>query len=161
MEKYLVNAELRTAFETIKGTEKEAELEMLFNYHEMMDQVNENLLVLREQDILIPDDKPELKVLTDDDWVLLNVYHDNNFNLKEVAVGSEDVGFHILAKFMLTDDETNLEEEAEADIVVVYDYIASKIKMTESWLNYSSRDEFKDKTIYKNVLLPEEEKENE
>lgn len=158
MEKYLVNAELRAAFEAIKGTEKESELEMFFNYNEMMDQVNENLLVLREQDINLPE---EQKTLTDDDWVLLNVYHDNDFKLKEVAVGSEDVGFHILANMKLTDDETNLEEDAEADIVVVYDYISSKVKMAESWLNYSSRDEFSQKTIYRNVLLPEEVKEDE
>ena len=113
------------------------ELKTFAQYATLLATVNENLLVIRAAELEL---KEEDKTLRDEDWAVLNLYHDNEFDIASVSVKGEELSFHVKADFEIEDDETKEKEKVKAEIAVIYNYITNTVEDIDSWLNFKNSD---------------------
>ncbi len=126
------------------------ELKTFAQYATLLATVNENLLTIRAAELEL---KEEDKTLRDEDWAVLNLYHDNEFDIASISIKGEELSFHVKADFEIEDDETKEKEKVKAEIAVIYNYITNTVEDIDSWLNFKNSDKYKDAAVYNNVLV--------
>lgn len=129
--------------------EKFEELTQFLTYIDLLASVNEGLLATRAAELDLAE---EDKTLRDEDWIVLNLYHENKFSIKEIVLKGEEVTFHVEAEFELKDDETGEEETIQAELAVIYNFISNQVVNGDSWLNFKNSDKIKDASIFSNPV---------
>ena len=111
--------------------------------------MNEGLLAIRETELGLAE---EDKTLRDEDWIVLNLFHENKFSIVGIVLKGEEVTFHVESEFEIEDDETGEKEVIQAEMAVIYNFIGNQVVNGDSWLNFKNSDRIKDASIFTNPV---------
>ncbi len=129
--------------------EKLEELTNFLTYTNLLSSVNEGLLAIRETELGLAE---EDKTLRDEDWIVLNLFHENKFSIVGIVLKGEEVTFHVESEFEIEDDETGEKEVIQAEMAVIYNFIGNQVVNGDSWLNFKNSDRIKDASIFTNPV---------